>query len=284
MARIALAFPGPARSSGVMRGARGRSSRRSAVGSGECSDSASAGFTGPRGRPLEGLRGSPTVENTRFLWPMPPAVPSRVIDRLHHVVEVVRGLAQHVNTTFLTTRFGRGRAPATISALPTTGAAEALAARHAEHAADRAAPPGSTRTGQRRAATARSPRSGRRPAPPTPTRSRPRPDGRSAAGPVRPAPTRARAARRAARQQPLRISDAALARILGLRVDPWRSTRASWSGETPSAQALARRSEMRMVRAKEEVPVRGGVTAPCTSFVAGAPHQAGATRLPSTGG
>ena len=100
-----------------MRGARGISCARSS-GRVECSDKASAGFTTPSGR-RSNTRGSPTVENTRFLWPMPPAVPSSSIAS-STFSRLWAGSPMPMNTTFFTTRRVRASATcATISALPT---------------------------------------------------------------------------------------------------------------------------------------------------------------------
>ena len=96
--------------------ARGSSSRRS-PGLLECNDSASAGLTRPRSR-RSNTRGSPTVENTRFLWPMLPTVPSNSMAS-STLSRLCEGSPMPMKTTFLTARRVRARATcATISALP----------------------------------------------------------------------------------------------------------------------------------------------------------------------
>ena len=98
-----------------MRGALGSSSARSPARL-VCSDRASAGLTRRPGRRSK-TRWSPTVENTRFLWPMPPSSPSSWI--VSSTASMLwAGSPMPMNTTFFTGR--RARASTTwarISAL-----------------------------------------------------------------------------------------------------------------------------------------------------------------------
>ena len=90
------------------RGARGsRRARRSGLV--VCSDSASAGLTRPRGR-RSNTRGSPTVENTRFLCAI-FAFDAQQLDGFQHVVEVVRRLAHAHEHDFLHGPPARAPAP-----------------------------------------------------------------------------------------------------------------------------------------------------------------------------
>ncbi len=99
-----------------MRGARGRSCARNSA-SVLCSDSARAGFTAQRGSRSK-TRRSPTVENTRFLWPMSPSVPSSSIAS-STLSRLCAGSPMPMNATFFTARRLRASATwATISALP----------------------------------------------------------------------------------------------------------------------------------------------------------------------
>ena len=83
---------------GAMRGALGSSSARRSARL-VWSDSASAGLTARVGRRSK-TRWSPTVENTRFLWPMPPSPPRSWIASID-VVEVVGRLAHAHEYHFL---------------------------------------------------------------------------------------------------------------------------------------------------------------------------------------
>ena len=66
-----------------------------------------AGCTACRGRRSK-TRRSPTVEKTRFLWPMPPAVPEG-IDGFEHVVGLWAGSPMPADTTRRTARRVRGQ-------------------------------------------------------------------------------------------------------------------------------------------------------------------------------
>ncbi len=99
-----------------MRCALGSNCARNAA-SVECRDKASAGLTLPRGR-RSNTRRSPTVENTRFLWPIAPAVPSSSIAS-STLSRLWAGSPMPMNTTFFTGRRARASTTwATISALP----------------------------------------------------------------------------------------------------------------------------------------------------------------------
>ena len=99
-----------------MRGARGSSFSRSTA-SVVCSDSASAGLMRWRGK-ASNTRGSPTVENTRFLCPMAPSEPSRSMAS-STFSRLCAGSPMPMNTTFFTARMRRASTTcATISALP----------------------------------------------------------------------------------------------------------------------------------------------------------------------
>ena len=103
----------------------------------ECSDRASAGLTGPRGS-RSNTRRSPTVEKTRFLWPIPPTVPSSSMAS-STLSRLWAGSPMPMNTTLLTTRRARASTTcATISALPSWRSRPSRPG-HAEDAADRAA-------------------------------------------------------------------------------------------------------------------------------------------------
>ena len=100
-----------------MFGARGSNFRRSSALV-VCSESASAGLTRSCSSRLN-TRGSPTVENTRFLWPTLPTVPSSSMAS-STLSRLCAGSPMPMNTTLRTGR--RMRASATwamISALPT---------------------------------------------------------------------------------------------------------------------------------------------------------------------
>ena len=99
-----------------MRAARGNSSARRCANV-ECSESASAGLTGPSGNRAN-TRRSPTVEKTRSLWPIAPSVPSTWMAS-STLSRLCAGSPIPMNTTFLTVRRERARTTcATISALP----------------------------------------------------------------------------------------------------------------------------------------------------------------------
>ena len=100
-----------------MRGARGSSVARRA-GLVVCNDSASAGLTSPSGR-RSNTRGSPTVENTRFLCPTLPSVPSSSIAS-STLSRLCAGSPIPMKTTLLTALIERASATcATISPLVT---------------------------------------------------------------------------------------------------------------------------------------------------------------------
>ncbi len=212
-----------------------------------CSDSASAGFTRPCGR-RSNTRGSPTVENTRFLWPMPPAVPSSSIAS-STLSRLCAGSPMPMNTTLLAPA---GAVPRQRHLGDDLGAAElaqqAVAAGHAEHAADRAADLRWRRTG-RRAAAARSRPSGRRRARPAGARSRRRRGapscrrarpcelGLDAPGSACAAAMRAGSPRAGACRCPAACACAHR-----------RSTRCSWLGPAPAARRRWRKDSIRMQR------------------------------------
>ena len=89
--------------------ARAAAARARSSGLVVCSDSASAGFTAPRGR-RSNTRGSPTVENTRFLWPMSPSVPSSSIAS-STLSRLWAGSPMPMKTTFFTGAPARAPAP-----------------------------------------------------------------------------------------------------------------------------------------------------------------------------
>ena len=119
-----------------MRGARGNSCARSS-GFVVCSDSASAGLMDPSGN-RSNTRRSPTVENTRFFVARSPSVAEQR-DGVEHVVEVVRRFA-HAHEHDAPHALPRPRERDLRHDLAAREVArEAVAAGHAEHAADGAA-------------------------------------------------------------------------------------------------------------------------------------------------
>ena len=202
----------------------------------ECSDSASAGFTRPSGS-RSNTRRSPTVEKTRFLCPMPP-VGAEQLDRLEHVVEVVRRLA-HAHEHDLPHRRRRARERDLRDDL---GAAElAQQAARGPSCRTRSRPrsrPGSRRTG-RRAAAARSRPSGRRRARPAGARSRPRPRAPSAR--VASAASSSASAGKRGASCAGRNPRAGRGRRRAAATASTRAARAcSWQGLAPGAQTLAK--------------------------------------------
>ena len=119
-----------------MRGARGSSCSRSS-GWSCAATSASAGFTRACGK-RSNTRGSPTVENTRFLWPMLPAVPSSSIAS-STLSRLWAGSPMPMKTTFFTGRRGAPARPAPPSPRSPSWRTRPSLPGHAEHAADGAA-------------------------------------------------------------------------------------------------------------------------------------------------
>ena len=139
--------------------ARAAAGARAAPASVVCSDSASAGFTRPSGS-RSNTRRSPTVENTRFLWPMPPSRAEQ-LDRVEHVVEVVRRLAHAHEARPSHRRAARARARPGRRSRRCRGGARGRRGRSCRRRSRPRSRPGSTRR-RRRAAAARSRPSGRR--------------------------------------------------------------------------------------------------------------------------
>jgi hypothetical protein len=116
-----------------MRGALGSSLARSA-GSVVCSDRASAGLTRPCGSRSK-TRRSPTVEKTRFLVADAP-VGAQQLDRLEHVVEIVGRFAHAHEHHPLDRAQGAGQRHLGDELGAAELAQQAVAAGHAEQAAD----------------------------------------------------------------------------------------------------------------------------------------------------